>query len=71
MVPVSLYLGALQAKAAMRIAQVSTVRTTLGAVKANFISLYDLEIFHPNNPKLAPIRSNLGYFRVNAILVAH
>lgn len=71
MVPVTLYLGALQARAVMRIASVSSIRTTLGAVKASFVSLYDLEIYHPNNPKLAPIRANLGYFRVNAILVAH
>ena len=47
----------------MRISEVTTVKTNLEVLKAEFIAFYNLEITHANNPNMKPIRTNMGYVR--------
>lgn len=70
MAPVTVYMGALMVKGNLRISEITSVKTTVEVTKADFISLYDIEVCHPNNPKMSPVRSNMGYFRLNNLLIA-
>ena len=70
MSPVTLYMGALVIKGNLRIAAIATVKTSVEVLKADFLTVYDIEISHPSTPKMSPIRSNMGYFRVNSLLLA-
>jgi hypothetical protein len=70
MTPVTLYMGALMVKGSMRISEITSVKTTVEVTKADFVALYDIEVCHPNNPKMSPIKSNMGYFRLNNLLIA-
>jgi len=71
MAPITLYMGPLMVKGNLRISEITTVKTTVEVSKADFISLYDIEVCHPNNPKMSPVRSNMGYFRLNQLLIGH
>ena len=70
MSPVTLYMGPLVVKGNLRISEITNVKTTVEVTKADFITLYDIEVSHPNNPKMSPIRSNMGHFRLNQLLIA-
>jgi len=70
MEPITLYMKALKVTGSIRMSAVTDAKTTLEVMKADFITLYDLEIRHINNTQMAPIRSNQAYFRVNSMLVA-
>ena len=70
MAPVTCYMGSLMVKGSMRISEITSVKNTVEVMKANFITLYDLEVSHPNNPKMSPICTNMGYFRLKSMLIA-
>ena len=69
MAPVSLYIGPFLVKGSMRISEISSVKATLEAMKATYLSLYDLQVSQPHNPKMPPIKMNQGYFQTNALIV--
>ena len=68
MVPISAHVGAFIFQAQMRISNQTTVRNSLGIAKADFIGVYDVEISHPSNPNMKPIRSNYALLRRMYIL---
>lgn len=70
MAPVTFYMGALVVKGSIRISEITSVKNTVEVMKADFITLYDLEVCHPNNPKMTPVRTNMGFFRLRSMLIA-
>jgi hypothetical protein len=70
MAPVTFYMGSLMIKGSMRISEITSIKNTVEVTKADFITLYDLEVSHPNNPKMSPICTNMGYFRLRSMLIA-
>lgn len=70
MVPITSYMGPFQIQGSIRISEVTTVKSNIEVMKAEFLTLYDLEISHAHKPEMKPIHSNMGYFRIRENLFA-
>jgi hypothetical protein len=68
MVPISAHVGAFIFQAEMRISNQTTVKTSLGVAKADFLGVYNVEVRHPSNPNMKPIRTNYALLRRMYIL---
>ena len=70
MEPLTAYLGAFTLRGSIRISEVTTVKSNIEVLKAEFLTLYDLEISHSHKKEMSAIRTNMGYFRVRENLFA-
>ncbi len=70
MEPITLYMNALKVSGSIRMSEITDAKTTLEVMKADFLSLYDVEIRHITNTQMSPILTNQAYFRINSILIA-
>ena len=70
MEPIAAYLGAFTLRGLIRISEVTTVKSNLEVLKAEFITLYDLEICHSHKTEMSAIRTNMGYFRIRENIFA-
>jgi hypothetical protein len=70
MTAIKVHIGPFLAKAQMRISDRTTVKTNLEVSKSEFITFYDAEITHPQNPKMPPIKNNLVYTRLKRAIFA-
>ena len=68
--PITLYMSALKISGSIRMSEVTDAKTTLEVMKADFMTLYDVEVSHITNTQMAPIRTNQAYFRINSLLIA-
>lgn len=67
MKPVVIQVGAFHFNANLRISTQTTIKDFLGVSKAQFISVYDLEIVHPYNENLKPVKTNMALVRREAV----
>lgn len=63
MSPVNIFVPPFSVKGNMRISEITTVKSTLEVLKSDFITFYNLEITHTNNPNMKPIRPNMAFIR--------
>jgi hypothetical protein len=69
MVPIIAHVGAFIFNANIRISNQTSVGNSLRIAKADFISVYDIEVYHPSNPNMKPIQTNYALLRRMQILV--
>ncbi len=67
---VTLYMGPLKILCKVRHSEISNIKSTIEVLKADFLTVYDIEVTHPNNQKISAIQSNMGFFRVHSLLIA-
>ena len=70
MAPLTIYMRAMKINGHIRISEVTDTKTTLEVMKADFLTVYDLEISHLNNTQMSPIRTSQAYFRIHSLLIA-
>ena len=70
MAPIEILLPPFKIQANMRISEVTTVESNLKVLKSNFITFYDAETVHANNPNMKAIKTNLILVRPRAALFA-
>lgn len=68
MTPVTVHVGAFHFHADYRISTQTTVQTMLDVTKADFIPIYDVEIYHPGNPNMKSIHVNFALVRRQSTL---
>ena len=67
---VMIMVGAFQFNANLRISTQTTIQAFLGVSKAQFFSVYDLEVVHPYNPNMKPVKTNMALIRREAVFFA-
>jgi hypothetical protein len=61
------HVGAFHFNAHLRISTQTTIQSFLDVSKSRFVSVYDLEITHPQNPQLSPIKVNMAVVRRDGV----
>lgn len=61
--PLMIKVGSFTLNAHLRISAHSTVMNFISAVKADFISVYDLEVIFPNTGNMPPVETNMAIVR--------
>ena len=69
MVPVTAYAGSFHFKASIRIGVQTTIQNLLGITKSDFMSIYDVEIYHPSNPNMKPMNVNFAMIQRVAVMI--
>lgn len=64
---VEVQVGAFQFNAHVRISTQTSIQAFLGVSKAQFLSVYDLEVVHPYNPNMKPVHTNMALVRREAV----
>ncbi|HKJ28031.1 MAG TPA: hypothetical protein VJ965_10360, partial [Anaerolineales bacterium] len=70
MSPIEILISPFTINANIRISSVTTVKSNLTVLKADFITFYDAETTHMKNPNMKPIRTNLILVRSKASFFA-
>lgn len=69
MKPFTAHVGSFHFNASMRISDITTIKNTLEVAKSAFFTVYDVEVTHPTNPNMKPIKINMAYVRREMVLV--
>lgn len=67
---VVIQVGAFNFNANLRISTQTSIKNFLGVSKAQFIPVYDLEVLHPYNNNLKPVKTNMALVRREAVFFA-
>lgn len=66
MSPIEVHFPPFTTRASIRISEITTVKSNLEVLKADFISFYNAETTHTNNPNMKAIRTNMILVRSKA-----